>query len=889
MECAEDPYSQETRTPELQRFSLHTLGRYPGAFNPTPASTTVRGCHGVDSLEAEEDESEAVGRRVSPQVDIGQSALADGLRTPPTVSRHSWLQLHPHDDSAFTSAAQGRAYDAFLRSSPASLAPPVGEASRLRTARSASCPSTSRSVAPPRYSLEGGRGSSAGRHTTLLGGAGFACSGLHDTPVVRPSVASFAAVAAAAARPTTLLRASATPVERGEGCLHLNTASGEREFQQQKQQQSPHSQLHRAADRALADVYVSRLTCFSTGSGGSPGVATCIGRPTTLGCPDFDLGVHQQWDSDDDGDDEGEPWIGGATQVWRSSAELHEPVDGALRRQQQQRISQHALMAVVADEEAAVVAPAAPRVEVEIPLNFPESPEATWRSQPLMGTDAQSQPSRTAFMGERERAKEEGAKVPHEAAQHELLTSAVRSASLIGLEDAPCKSYVRSTANSPTQGDAEGARNEAYTRKEAVEWTAKGSGACTVSGDTVMIKSCYAAETIGAPIGFHACSTDQLQQRDWLYADATATTVTGEGVGETTPQGRVFSPQAQRAGVLANSAEASAADAVAAQLARLSLQASPTQKRLAFEEEEEEENNNPKGCCGGSEGNASPMSSVRMRPNMGVCGGENVSLADSAQGCCCSAFGHPLNSGRGRAGNRALHSALSTTNRWAKGACSDGGGSGGSLSGLQLLRSRKRCLEEMQATDVEVNEPRVVVSGAGVAGGDITNAGDRQGGSDASVVTVSRENLKRQKQEAQRCQRRQHFLPSDGSGDDLIPAPMRAGAASSVYSSVLAHPLQLEGLSWEEEMSQVQQPLSSVNNGGMNWSQLSSISYVTPASQSISTDMVGVPSHFSLSQRDGCPAGNSSSRAVASTSASCSQVLLSLPTNVTQRYPTSKQ
>ncbi|KPA81484.1 hypothetical protein ABB37_03841 [Leptomonas pyrrhocoris] len=608
--------------------------------------------------------------------------------------------------------------------------------------------------------------------------------------------------------------------------------------------------------------HLSRFSGGSSGEGRSPGVNAGIGRPTTLRYPDADLGgVYQQWC--DDGDNE--LWMGGVTQVWRSSTELSGPAV----------VTQHCAFATASlqDEEETVAVPA---------LQHPStgglsgqqgfSPSPTTRCQHPMWVcsashvDACGQSDHAVLWSE-EATNAERAKAHNEDTQPNCLPSAVKNASLTGLEDAPRKSYVRSTVNSPTRGDAERDVNAgAPAHSENTACGGKEDCGCVPAGDTVLTKPHYrpgvtlAISTEAVPF-----SSNAKQQRDWLYEDESVA-VERKTRGDMTPQGRPFVSRVQPAVTGSNTADtaAAAADAVVAQLARLSIQASPTQKRLAFEEEEEDED-----VLEGS--STSPGSSnAPTRSATNAAAGESIATANC--GRWGSAF-RPLSAGRGR-GAHAAHCGHAAANRWSS------GGRVASLSGLQLLRSRKRCLEEMESSDTGASAPCTPVNSTARPTG-TTNFVDDAGCSDADAVkrSVSQDGWKRQKREEQRYQRQQRLLPGEGNAEDLIPAPMRAGAAASVCSSASFRALQLNAGS--QEVGPPPQPLL-VHGDATNWSQLSSITYVTPASQSCSTGMMGILSYSSLSQREGCPdAGNNAP-------AACSQVLSPLPTNVTRRYPNMK-
>jgi hypothetical protein len=845
-------YHGEVRTPESQRVHAQALGCYRGTTEDThPSSALVDGEGRAKRATAEENEESAlVGLKMSAfSSAVGfHTNATEGPHTPPTVSRHSWLQLHMHDDGPFPSGLHAHAGETFMVPSPTSFAPLEGT-SEFYSVRSVSCPSANRSVAPARYSLEcnvvgGGRGSSAGRHTTLLGSVGLNGSGLQDTPASRVSAAAPTA-AALAARPTILMHTSISPVHQGERCRNATNTISCRDGDPRwgnaavggRAAPYPHiTEQHPLHSQGCVDVAVPHLTRFSgasSGNGCSPGCSERMGRPTMLRCPDFDLGVYHRWDEKDDD----EPWMGGVTQVWRSSAELNEP----------------------------------PAVLPQPPTKAPPSPEVTCRPLSVGGvnfaTDVRGQPTRaTPLLGE-SHVNEENAGAVDVPGQHNSLTSAAQSASLTCLEDAPRKSYVRSAMTSPTRVGSEGIRDEAPARDESAAWDARGGAACAPSKVSVVAPLPWPSQpnpntgaaavtttttTVATTSALPLNAMRAGQLCDQLFRDISAGVVRSMENGATS-QGRPFAPHAQPADPSALAA-ATAADAVAAQLARLSLQASPTQKRLAFEEEEED----------GLEDSRRSSDGVEGIGNLGSVAPAQNGL-DARAGCSGTSY----------------NAALTVANRWTNGG-GRGGGGGGSLSGLQLLRSRKRCLAEMQASDVEASKPCLPANSPALAAG-AANAACGQVDM-ASLVISSQEDPKRQKREEQRYQRQRHFPPGEGSGDDLIPAPVWAGAAPSMCSSVASFALQNGACS--QGGSQLPQSLP-LQGEDANWSELSSNSYVTPASQSCSIGMTGVLGYPPLSQRDGCSFG--ASGAVACASAPSSQVLSSLPTNVAQRYVQFKQ
>ncbi|KPI88446.1 hypothetical protein ABL78_2459 [Leptomonas seymouri] len=849
------------------------LGCYPSVADQVRTSARDDRSGGVSRLEQAEEEEGGNGlreNRVSAHMSSSRTNT-DGPHTPPTVCRHSWLQLHTQDDAPFSyvgePALHARAREAPFQPSPTSFAPFMDGVTELYGARCSSCPAANRSVAPARYSVEcsvvggcGGRGGSAGRHTVLLGGVGVDGSSLQATPTTGTYAtdSAVATVAFAAARPTILMHAAAPPLRRSVG---HSAASGcipreDEELDRKADGDMGHRYApveHPLFIRTCAEASATHLTRFSGGSsagGSSPGMCARVGRPTTLRCTEASFGACQQWG--DDGDEE--PWMGGATQVWRNSAELNDLAVSTHRSALASTGPQ--------DEDEAVVVPAfshsstagACSQQKRFPFTEGACQQLT-RSCLAPHTDARLQ-SDFAVLFTEEGANEESTAAQDEIAKQDFLTSAVQNLSLTGLEDAPRKSYVRSTVSSPTHRIAKGDANTgAPAGSENTALWGTEEDLCVPPAET---KPLYLARlTEGTDAEVVPITSIASQQHDGLHQDGSVAVERAVG-GDTTPQGWFFTSQVHQTVVGGSTADSSAtADAVAAQLARLSLQASPTQKRLAFEEEEED----------GLEGSRSPtISSAPTRSATDARAGDSAGTANCAPRE--TAFGQ-RSTYRGR-GDTVGRNVFLSTNRWT----SDG--RVGSLNGLQLLRSRKRCLEEMQATDTEVGARCITVKCAPHPTGAASSAGDLGSRHAGAVVRTSpQEDLKRLKREEQRYERRQHLVHGEANAEDLIPAPMRAGGAPPVYSSASRCPL--EQRAYSQEDSQQPLPLPSLAHGdATNWSQLSSISF--------STGMTGILSYSLPSQREACPAAGSSDAAVC-TSGSCSQVLAPLPTNVTQHYP----
>ncbi|KAK7200517.1 hypothetical protein NESM_000107300 [Novymonas esmeraldas] len=848
------------QTPEPQHYA--SCGRYSGCR--PPHQTALQGVQ-LGPTYADEEESVLHApphwgvQHCRPQRLVNENDEDDdhddrhGPRTPQTVCRLT-TRLHPDMEYAqptqpaplHYTGADGSAE----QQSPYSYFPRAADAPAMRRVRSLSCPSTDRSLAPARYSVGWGGGAaeaqpSLGRHTVLLTGGSYPA-------------------AAAAARPTVLLHtdfgvaASLHTHAQGRDGGAAVGASG----------------LHDGGTRLFADTAhcgassasVPRLTRMSLSSGGqSPAIQTnwSIGRPTALRCrytephAHRDLGatIGAEHDGDEDHNDV-EPWIGGATQVWRGSGEVHGP-----QRQ---------------EEEMVIAVPPSPSAGAfgHGRGHFMSSPPVVWRPAPVASLSASSQldfsgcgPDTAVLLSGPPMAYTQDVDTNEgvDATQSDGggVGATQQDEPLTDLEAAPRKSYARSTCATPPPTQEEAVCTVTHARPEQPVASA---------GGLAIIDSRVADAPLWA--GVDACSCTNTS----LYAG-----YGGGGSCAATPRDRGVRA-AGRCQLTTGLAETLATDAVAAQLAHLSIHASPTQKRLAFEEEEEEPLDT------GSDGGGAPVhiplvciaadGARRPAPRHHHAatthtGGVSsaVALRDLSRG----------GRGDGRGGGSGfISSAVSRPMVLCDGrgvACRNQH----APSGLQLLRSRKRCLAEMQATDTgETTTPSL--RSLGVMGASQVGAHARRGNEPCAVETTpclgetrvpscsgdsnSDELWKRRRCEELREHDAQlpfHAWSTHGGGgaEDLIAAPVRARplGEAPIPESHAFH-----------------------SGGGSDavasWSEVSRISYVTPASQSTSVGLWTLPVHPSQGNR---------ASAVQCSLGSESQVLTPLPTNVPPMSPSTRK
>lgn len=833
--------SHQPRTPEPQRFHTRHLGCYP---DPCLSSSTCAAVETPAHVAARLYEDEE-GFHLSPHAQRpslphvreageeeqeGEATWDEDRRhraapcTPRTVCqrtqqqhRHAEpLEAPPHVLFAVTLSPGHTAAAPPAASSSCSLVPPAGEGVVVHRARSLSCPSANRSLAP-------------GRYTVLLPAAPCTGADLCGTPY---------AGASAASRPTVLLhgptnhdgvREAAHDAVRWPVC-------------------APHGPG--AVASASSVPRLTRLSMSSNGHSPAVQVSWSIGRPTTLRCHDAESEGPHGWSSTAEGDEDGDvdrAWMGGSTQVWRGSAETRAsalPTQPSVHRRTQH---QDGLVEEEEEEEEALFAMPTGQGASRSRVAPVTSPPVTWKPAPPSPTAfPASQPDFSACAqdaavllsgapvtcsaeegeGEEERAR------GGDAAPDEM-------ASFADLEAAPRKSYVRSNCGTPPPCDLGGSG------------TTHAAAPAHTSAPTLSTATAAASQLDGRPQQGRGGAI-MFAGVEW-DGDGTRPVAVGRQAGEAalqvptkwsrsaglhTPQGREApAPRADAA---------SLASAVAAQLARLSIQASPTQKRLAFEEEE--------GLDAGSAEGGSEGESPTRQPD--ACDGVNGSCFHRR---VVPKFGFAAQKGTGSG-------AVGPLGRNADGASS----SGRAPTGLQLLRSRKRCLAEMQATDGEgasCHMARSVRSGCAASAPQIV----LEGRLDADAV-------KRQKHEEERRQRLQHLDPAAASAaaDDLIPAPTHTSGPNAGARTAAASFGQDPVAVAQDAVNEgplVQHRLQSGDTAP--WSQLSGISYVTPASQSTSCGLWGLPSYSSQ--------GLQAAVAVAvsgSSQGSSSHVLAALPTNL---------
>lgn len=807
---------------------------------------------------------------------VGHAALwqpqDDGASpcTPRTVCQSRTRQCaalanaHPFPASLCTAYASA----APLQQSPCSFMPSIAEAPVVRRTRSLSCPSADRSVAPARCSVGYGTssreaGQSIGRYTTVLSGVSSIGVNTCDTPSAVS--AARATVPLHSPFPTAALSMAnehvCTLQERHDGVGDLPACGSNDVFLMHTYTTQP----------CATSASVPRLTRLSLSSNGhSPAVPTnwSIGRPTTLRCRDTDSDVHCDWGAIQGEDEEDkEPVIGCATQVWRVSDEVRMPLQCSHGTEEK-------------EEETLLGVPISHRGDHLTNGRdlFASLPPIAWQPAPLLASFSASQLD-VSSCAEDNAVLLSGAPVAStEEETHNDNREVTRSnaipatgdvaatalnGSFADLEAAPRKGYARSNSGTPPPSDLWSLNNAANSQAHDRAANGVSAGVELASrADASETNSHHLGASLCANIG-SGCSARLGTAAEWREHMSTAT-----------PQGRgvwVDVPGQLRGSEYP--ASTTTAEAVAARLAHISIHTSPTPKRLAFEEEELVER------VGGG---GSPMLTPAVR----------IVEDDAAQQRACN----DASSAQGGGGSfdvglqgRGAGGLSKSCMRWASafGDSGDREPCGSRIpSGLQLLRSRKRCLSEMQATDMQERHASTLVSGGiNDARGSSNLVPDRV---DCMNLATAFENLeeedgdgdgdedavKRQRREAQHRRRLQHLLPASlNTMDDLIPAPVQTlgtGVASS--SSMLSSHVRSAVHRIQLAQDQEHQPDHTSNDDPASWSQLSSISHVTPASQSTSMGLWGVPNTLSQGHHGAgvvCSAGSGS------------QVLTPLQTNVT--------
>ncbi|CAG9583982.1 conserved hypothetical protein [Leishmania major strain Friedlin] len=859
----------QPRTPEPQRFQFRSLRWCPEAQTPTAQHDggAPYAAEEVAYMYADEE-----GVRHAPRTDVGHltrpGAQDDGASpcTPRTVCQSRMRQCaelanaHPFSASLRTAHASA----APLQQSPCSFTPSIADAPVVRRTRSLSCPSAYRSVAPARCSVgygisSGGAGQSIGRPTTVLSGVSPAgvnvCGSPSAVSAARPTVPLHSALSTTAL--STADEQGRTLPERRDGVDDLPACESNDVFLMHTYTTQP----------CATSTSVPQLTRLSVSSSGhSPAVPTnwSIGRPTTLRCRDTDSDVHCNWGAIQGEDEEDkESLIGCATQVWRISAEVQMPLQCS-----------HGTRAT--EEETLLGAPTSHCGDHLTNGRgvFASSPPIVWQPAPLPASFSASQIDLSgggqdnavllsgAPVGS---AEEETHNDNREVTRSNVIPATGDIAatesndSFVGLEAAPRKGYARSNSGTPPRSDLGSPNNAANLQ-------AHGRAANGVSAGVELVYRAAASETNSHHFGASLCANIGSGCRARLGIPAEWR----DHMCAATPQGRGVWVQVP--GQLRESeypASTTTAEAVAARLAHISIHTSPTPKRLAFEEEELVER-----VSGG--GSPTLIPAVRFvadgAARRGACNEASV-----AQGAGGSTEVGLLGRGAGGLSSSGM--------RWAS-VFGDSGHlelcSSRIPSGLQLLRSRKRCLDEMQATDTQERHADTLVTGG------ISDARDASYLVPDRVARMSlatpfenleedgdgdEEAVKRQRREEQRRMRLQHLLPaSPNTMDDLIPAPARAlGTAVAPCSSVSSSHVRSTVHGIQSTQDQQHQQDRTRNDDPASWSQVSSISYVTPASQSTSMGLWGVPGTLSQGHHGG---------AVVCSVGSGSQLLTPLPTNV---------
>ncbi|KAG5489601.1 hypothetical protein GH5_00479 [Leishmania sp. Ghana 2012 LV757] len=859
-------------TPEPQRFQSRSLGwclenctssnYQSGVFLHT--AEEVASMYGDEEGAPQVQRSDLGYFRLSQPQDDGASSY-----TPQTVCQSRARQFtereysHPFSNSLHNAHASASSQQL----SPCSFMPSIDDAPIVRRVRSLSCLSADRSLAPARYSVGhgaggGGAGQSTGRQTTLLSGAASGGVSIGGTPT-----------AVAVARPTVLLHSSLHSAalsmvnhhggelpEGHEAAVDLSATGGNDIFV---------LRTYTTHARAIS-TSVPRLTRLSLSSNGcSPAVQAnwSIGRPTTLRCLDTDSDVNgDRVAIQGEEEEDREPWIGGATQVWRGS-EVRALLPCSRDAEEE---SEEALVDAPTSNPAGHLARARDLLTSSPLIAWQPAPLPTsFPASPLDFSDC-VQDNAVVLSGAPVASIEE--EIGHERCEVTRsstipavgdLALTMLNRPLVDLEAAPRKSYVRADCVTPPTSDLGHIKMAAVPKTHGRPVSGVSAG---IEHTPRALASEASAPYIGAslfPDVRSVCSAGFGLAAEWRNRMCSAT-----------PQGR--SVWAETPSELRGSqctASATTAEAVAAQLARISIRTSPTPKRLAFEEEELVE----RGSGGGSQ----PLISEVCTATGGAAPQRYFYKASAPQGRKGSPVVKILCEGGGGLNSNGT--------RWA--SMLDDSGRGESFSsscptGLQLLRSRKRCLADMQAADTQERTANalaaggansahcasyVVPDGAVSVGFMATVEGVGEEDGDADGIE---EALKRQRREEQRRKRSQYLLPgAPNTKDYLIPASVQVlGTEATLCSSApFSHALSAPPSSQLAQDRQSQRYLA--HSGDMAlWSQMGSIDYVTPVSQNTPTSVWGMPSCFPQDSR---------SRGVVCSAGSDSHVLTPLPANVT--------
>ncbi|GET93530.1 hypothetical protein, conserved [Leishmania tarentolae] len=850
-------------TPELQRFQFQKLRCYPETQTPTVHHDgAVPYAEEVVSYMYADEEDPLHARHANE----GNATLPQPLDdcanpcTPRTVCQPRTRQcaeigsLHPFSDSLCNAHVSAT----LLQQSPCSFMPSIADAPVVRRARSLSYPSADRSVAPARCSVGygtgiGGAGQSIGRCTTVF-------SGVPSAGVNMCSTAS----AFAAARPTVSLH-SALPTaalsipnehwhtlqERHSGAGDLPACGG-----------NDVSLTHTCnTHMCTTSASVPRLTRLSLSSNGhSPAVPTnwSIGRPTTLRCRDTEFDVHSDWGAIHGGEESGkEQLINCATQVWRESSE----VQMLLQRSHD------------AEEKGDELLLDLPTLHCDDNLTdnrdlFASSPPITWQPAAPPASVSGFELDRSGS-GQDNAVLLSGAPVVsidedthtdnYEVARvctiptRKEVAATESSDSFDGLEAAPRKGYARSKCGTPPPSHLGLLNNAANPRTYGRTDNGVSEGVkVSFHAAALEANSHHFGGPLCATFG-SGCSDPSRPSAEWRDYKCTAT-----------PQGRgVWGEVPGKLRDAEYSVSTMTAGAVAARLDHISLHTSPTPKRLAFEEEDFAERES---------GGGSPT----LVPAVYTAG--DGSARQRASDDASAAEVGFLGRDTGSRGSSGMRWASAFSNNGDRNSCRSR-----VPSGLQLLRSRKRCLAEMQSRCTQERHANNLVSKEMNHTHDANYSAPNRAGSMGRATPFEKleeedgdgdeDAVKRQRREEQRRTRLPHlFLASTNTTDDLIPAPVRSvgrglASCSSVPSSNVRSAL--NGIQSALEQQQQDRPR---NDYTASWSQMSSISYVTPASQSTSMGFWGLPTTLSQGHHGG---------AVVCSVGSGSQVLTPLPTNST--------
>ncbi|KAI5691496.1 hypothetical protein MNV84_08215 [Leishmania braziliensis] len=859
-------------TPETQRFQSRSLGWCPA----TPTSATHHEEAALYAAEewnygyADEEGAPPVQRTnpgyvtlLPPQDDSAS------VCTPRTVcqsrSRECPGQEHSHPLLISQHTEQASAVSQQL--SPCSFMPSIGDAPVVRRVRSLSCLSANRSVAPARYSVgygtDGiGTGESVGRSTAVLSGVGPAGVNICGTPsavaVTRRAVPLHSTLATAA---FSMANQHGHPLQEGNDGVSYVPASGSNDI----------VLLQTYATQPFAASSVPRLTRLSLSSSGqSPAVQTnwSIGRPTTLRCRDTDSVVHCDWGAvQSEEEEETGPWIGGGTQVCRGSAEVRALLQCSHDAEEQEERTLIGVPTSYPGGHLKIVrglfasSPPAP-----LPISFSAS-------QIELSDCCQDNAVLLSGVPMASTEEETHSDVP-EATQSKAIptlggiAAKGSNGSFADLEAAPRKSYARSDCGTPPASTFEPPQKLGNPHRCGCVVNGVHAGARFTSR---VVASEANAHHFGEPFSSNVgsdCSSCVGFAAAWR--DHTC---------NTTPQGRgvrVEAPNQLKGSE--GSTSTTKAEAVASRLAHISIHASPTPKRLAFEEEELLER--------GSDGDSPTLIPATRFGAYGAARqrvGSNASAAPA-----CDGFSVASLLGRGTGDLRGSGPRWSST---FDGSAYCESFSSHIPSGLQLLRSRKRCLAEMQATDTPERSAKALTARGrnttgdticrvpgGLGSVDLTTSFESLGGEeeeeDTVAVAVAEEAMKRQRLEEHRRSVLQHLFPSTSSRmEDLAPAPVRAfGMVVDPCLSVPSLHVRSALRASQSAKDQQSQQQRIYSGDAASWSQVSSIDCVSPASQSTSMGLWGMPGAISQGHHSG---------ATMFFAGSCPQLLTPHPPNVT--------